>query len=288
MFLGGVAPRLAHGTGLTTTTAVPCAARARAVVANSGQSIHNANSLVDSYASSQGPYGGTNVGTQGDVQAATNIVVNSGATIRGTKVPNSPAGFGVISPPADATDLGVFVLNSGQSVTLNAGNYVASNFTMNSSSTLRVSGGVVSIWVSGALILGGAANPQGLPHNLEFLVTEMQDVHVNSGGALAGFIYAPMASVLVDATVFGSVVGRTVTLNSGGRVHFDRDAKCPACPSGQTFCGGACTNTQTDPSNCRLCGTFAPPGTPATREPASRPISARRLGRSGFSPRPPA
>ncbi len=237
-FLGG-GDRAAIG---ATTTAIPCAAKAKAVIANTGQSFHNANSMV-----------------QGDVQAA-QAIVHNGGTISGVQTPNTPAGLAVVPVPAGATNLGTFLLGSGQSRNLTAGNYVASSFTMNSNSTLTVSGGIVQVWVTGALVIGGRANNNGVPENLEFLVTGTADAHVNSGATLFGFIYAPRAPVLIDSVVHGSITGSTTTINSGGQVIFDPGSSCPVCPPGQTSCNGVCKDLQSDVNNCGACGNMCPGG----------------------------
>src|SRR5579863_1769473 len=141
-------------------TAVPCAAKAKAVIANVGQSLHNAASTV-----------------QGDVQAGTTIIKNGNAVITGTQTPKTPAGLVVVPAPANATNLGNFVVSG--TVTLPAGNYVATSFNMNGGSSLKVSGGVAQIWVSGGVNLTGMANAGGDPTNLEILLTGNQGVNVN-------------------------------------------------------------------------------------------------------------
>jgi hypothetical protein len=223
-------------------SAIPCPALAVAVLANTGQSIHNANSMV-----------------QGDVRSAHGIVHNGG-TISGTQTTNSPAGLAQVPVPAGATNLGVFLLGSGQSRNLTAGNYVASSFTLNSNSTLTVSGGAVQIWVTGALVIGGRANFNGTPGNLAFLINSNADAHVNSGGTLFGFIYAPTANVLVDSVVHGSVTGSNTTLNSGGQVIFDAGSKCPVCTPPLVDCNGTCKDLTSDPNNCGACGNVCPGG----------------------------
>ena len=190
-------------------TAVPCAAKAKAVIANTGQSVHNSGSTV-----------------QGDVQAASTIVKNGTAVITGTQTPNTPAHLAVVPVPAGAKNLGNFVVSG--TVTLPAGNYVATSFNMNGGSTLKISGGVAQIWVSGGVNLTGTANAGGDPTNLELLLTGNQGVNVNGNTNFTGFIYAPNASVLIGAIVNGSVVGSSTTLNSGGQVNFVPAAVCPA------------------------------------------------------------
>ena len=193
-----------------TVTSVPCAAKAKAVIANTSQSFHNAASAVT-----------------GDVQAAQQIVHNGG-TISGTQTPNTPANLPVVPAPAGATNLGDFSLGSGQTRNLAAGNYVARSFNLNSNSTLTVSGGIVQIWVTGSLSIGGNANNGGVPENLEFLVSSVSGANVNGGAAVSALIYAPTGPVTVGAVVHGSVTGSRTTLNSGGQVVFDATSICPA------------------------------------------------------------
>jgi hypothetical protein len=190
-------------------TAVPCAAKAKAVIANTSQSIHNSGSNV-----------------QGNVQAASTIVKNGNAIISGTQTPNTPAGLAVVPVPAGATNLGNYVVTG--TVTLAAGNYVANSFNMNQGANLVITGGIAQIWVTGAsLSLAGTANAGGDPTNLEFLVTSQQFVSVNSGSNITAFIYAPRGGVVVDGTVNGSVVGSSTTLNGNGKVNAVPAAVCP-------------------------------------------------------------
>jgi hypothetical protein len=51
-------------------------------------------------------------------------------------------------------------------------------------------------------------------------------VNINGGGALYGLVYAPTSIVLVSSPVFGTVVGKSVTLNTGAAVHFDQSSVC--------------------------------------------------------------
>src|SRR6478609_2515595 len=83
---------------------IPCSALANAATANTGRIVSNQGSLVDSYQSVQGPYGGTNVGTNGNVQAATTIL-NNGGVIQGTKTTGTPAGLAIVPVPAGAANL---------------------------------------------------------------------------------------------------------------------------------------------------------------------------------------
>jgi hypothetical protein len=230
---------------LTATDPVPCAAWALTVVGNTGTVVLGSSTLVDSYQSSLGAYGGSNVGSAAIVQAATTIT-NNGGVVRGTLRPNTPAGLAVVPVAAGARNLplgsptpGSLNINTaGQSITLAPGNYVAANVTVNAPGAIRISpAGQVRIWVTGTLNLGGNVNLGGIPKNLAFLVNSSGFVNINRGGALSGMVYAPTSTVNASGPVFSAIVGRSVTLNSGAAVHFDQSSVCapPAAQVDQSF-----------------------------------------------------
>jgi alpha-tubulin suppressor-like RCC1 family protein len=213
---------------------VPCLARDTAVIANTGHVFVNRGTLVDSFQSTAGAYGGTNVGDEGNVRAGSTIVDNGGV-VAGAQTPNSPAGLAAVPVPAAAINLpldsptpGNVNLNSAaDTLTLSPGNYVAANVNITSGGVLNAAfAGPVYIWVTGTLNLGGTENLGGFPANLQFLVVGTGPVNVNSGGQLFGQIYAPNATLTLGSTVFGSVTGSQVTLNSGADVHFDQSSAC--------------------------------------------------------------
>jgi hypothetical protein len=215
--------------------AVPCAAWADTIVGNTGSIVIGARTLVDSYQSSLGAYGGSNVGSAAVVQAATTIV-NNGGVIHGTQRQHAPAGFAVVPVPPGARNLplgapapGALNINTAaQSITLAPGNYVATSVTVSAPGAITISPpGQVRIWVTGTLTLGGNVNVRGVPKNLAFLVTSSGFVNINGGGALYGLVYAPRSAVSVNSPVFGTVIGSSVTLNIGAAVHFDQSSVCP-------------------------------------------------------------
>jgi hypothetical protein len=262
--------------------AVPCNAWDRAIVANSGGVMLNSQTRVDSYRSSAGAYGGSNVGAGAIVQAATSIMNNG--VVKGQLVPSTPAGLAVVPVPSGAIKLplgsaapgSLNINDSASSITLAPGNYVAANINVNFPGAITIApAGQVRIWVTGTLNLGGNENQNGAPRNLAFLVTSSADVNVNSNGSLYGLIYAPTSKVNVNSTIFGAIVGSSVTLNSGGAVHFDvssttREATC----SGHGTCSA--------PSSALTC--TCDPGWLGTdcSTPSTPPIPPRRL------PKPPS
>ncbi len=239
----------------TPADAVPCSAWSDAVVANSGAMTLNARTVIDSYDSSSGPYGGSNIGSGVLVQAAKSIT-NNGAIVRGLLQPNTPGGFSVVPVPANAIKLplgssspgSININTAADSITLAPGNYVAANINVNFPGAIKIApAGQVRIWVTGNLNLGGNENLNGTPRNLAFLVTSSSFVNVNSGGALYGMIYAPTSSVSVNSAIFGSIIGSGVNfVNSGASLHFDR--------------GAACSQVSTTPGGTGLAPLPKPPG----------------------------
>lgn len=212
---------------------VPCSAWAKTVDANTSNITIGAGTLIDSYQSSLGAYGGTNVGSAALVQAATSIW-NNGGVVRGTLKPRTPGGFSVIPIPAGATNLplgartpgSVGIGSAADSITLAPGNYVAANFNIGSPGAIKISPpGQVRIWVTGQLSVGGSLNQGGIPKNLAFLVNSAGWVNINNG-AIYGLVYAPTSTIFVNGSVFGGVIGKSVTVNSGGAVHFDQSGIC--------------------------------------------------------------
>jgi hypothetical protein len=243
---GRVAPtgdegtRQAHQASFQAGVAVvPCVAWANAVVANTGNVMLNAGALIDSYQPAVGPYGVANTGSAANVEVATTLT-NNGGIIHGGVTQNLPAGLSVIPVPTGATNLplgssspGSLNINTASDdITLGPGDYVAANISVNSPGAIKVSPqGTVRIWVTGSLNLGGNENPNGNPRNLTFLVTSSGVVNVNSNGALYGLIYAPTSGIILDSTVYGAVIGATLTLNSGAAVHFPQGRFANALPS---------------------------------------------------------
>jgi hypothetical protein len=213
---------------------VPCAAWADAVVANTSNVSIGASTLTDSYRSSLGAYGGTNVGSAAIVQAAGSIW-NNGGVVKGTLKPRAPAGFSVAAVPAGAKNLPLgagspgtlSISTAAQSITLAPGNYVAANLNVSAPGAINISPpGQVRIWVTGSLNLGGSLNLNGVPKNLAFLAPNAGWININNGPGLYGMVYAPKSGMFVNGPVFGTVIGSSLTLNSGGAVHYDVSSSC--------------------------------------------------------------
>src|SRR5262249_21968144 len=173
-------------------TTVPCAARADAVIANSGRVISKKHSLVDSYNSALGPYGGTNVGSHGTVRAATEVEKHGGG-IKGSVIEHSPANLPeiAVSPIAPPLPLGaktpghLDLHKKHQSITLHPGDYIAKSIDLDGPAEIRVSPmGYVRIFVEGKLSIGGHVNQHGRTQDLQFIVTGEHEVHIQRKGSL--------------------------------------------------------------------------------------------------------
>jgi len=220
--------------------AVPCEARADAVIANTGIVSMDEQSLVDSYQSALGPYGHGNEGNRGShgtVRSAESIALHGG-TIYGLQIENSPAGLTDVPIPANARPLplgahvpgNLHIHDQHDSITLPPGNYVATDIDLDFPGTINVFPGLVSIFVTGHLSLGGHVNLQGSPRNLQLIVLGSHEVRLQPNGTLVGLLYAPQSEVELHSEVFGSVVGRSVKFDEHSAVHYDQSSACPGPP----------------------------------------------------------
>lgn len=222
----------------TPATPVPCAARADAVIANAGRVFSLHHSLVDSYKSTLGDYGGSNRGDDGNVRAA-EWIVRRGGIIHGHRFEKSPAGLMDIAVPNDARPLPLnanypghlLIHDEHDSITLRPGNYVAEDVDVQFPGAIHVFPvGLVSIFVKGHLYLDGHENLHGDRAQLQFIVTGEREVHVGRFGTLVGLIYAPRSAVELHSKVFGSVIGRSVEIGAESAVHYDQSLACSATP----------------------------------------------------------
>lgn len=216
---------------------ISCSALAKAITATTGAVtlIANSGALIDSYSSSQGAYGGSNIGANGNVVAGGSIT-NNGGTINGQQTPNTPSSLPIPTIPSNAINLPIgssspgnlYINQASDSVILAPGTYVVQNLNVNSPGALSISPiGEVTIFVTGSLNLGGSENPNGVPGYLTFIVTQAGWVNLNANGQLYGGIYAPTSGINVSSQVYGYLVGSSVTLNGGAAVHYDQNGACP-------------------------------------------------------------
>jgi len=115
--------------------------------------------------------------------------------------------------------------------TLANGNYCFHNVTLTNSGQLKING-LVTIKLTGTLNAGGAStvnNTTLIPANLRILssYSGSNGVIFSNGNSAYLLIYAPNTSVADtgSAPLFGTVVGKTVTLSNSGAIHYDTQLK---------------------------------------------------------------
>jgi hypothetical protein len=141
-------------------------------------------------------------------------------------------------------------VNNNKTLTINGpANVVMTNLHLRSGSALRLNtaGGPVTLWVIDDFIMDSNAQlaplnllPQDVQINLlsdnvinPEVTIQLDTVDLASNTKLYGMVYAPNAAVTIRSNfeLFGSLVARSVDLNSNATFHFD-EALIPATSSG--------------------------------------------------------
>jgi hypothetical protein len=135
---------------------------------------------------------------------------------------------GTYSYNASTGDLSLSGINIA---TLTNGTYCFHNVTLTNSGQLKVNG-PVTIKLTGTLSTSGATslpNTTLIPSNLRILSSYSGSNGVNLGNSssLQLVIYAPNTGVSItgSAPLFGTVVGKTMTLSNSGAIHYDTQLK---------------------------------------------------------------
>ncbi len=126
-------------------------------------------------------------------------------------------------------------VNAGGNVVLSGGTYFFTDLILQGGGMLTING-PSTFYVTGRLNVGGGqlVNPSGLAQNLIVNAhpyalpqghnpSDLQLV-VNGSASTAMAVYAPERDIMVDggSPFFGSIVGRSVTLQGGTQFHYDR------------------------------------------------------------------
>ena len=126
-----------------------------------------------------------------------------------------------------------FSLGKNQNLPLAGGNYYLNNISLATGSQLTFNG-PTTIYCHGTFTMNGqtytAAN---LPKNLTIVMcpgptgTAPGDLTITSGAALYANIYAPQSNVVISGqgSIYGSVLGLTVSMSGGGAIHYDLSLK---------------------------------------------------------------
>lgn len=150
------------------------------------------------------------------------------------------------------------VVNNNKTLTITGpANIVVTNLELKSASALRVNttGGPVTFWViddfimrSNALMAPLDMKPNNLTVNLlsdnvinPEISIDVDDVSFFSNTQLHAKLYAPSAAIIVNSNfeMFGSVIARSIDLNSNASFHFDEAliaATSSGAPTFETIC----------------------------------------------------
>ncbi len=144
--------------------------------------------------------------------AATLQAVNDDATIPPTAYGKSAVGG---KTGAD------FSIGNGDSVTLAAGTYFFTSFTVGGGSTVAISG-QVNILCTGKVSIGGGGqfNGTGNAYALRFWSSGNTFDLSNGNTLFSGFVYAPNARIGISggSRLIGGVFGSSVTISGGSRI----------------------------------------------------------------------
>jgi len=238
------------------------------------EKVRVGNGLVtvkaDSYDSTDGNYGGSNVRENADVgtnsKAASaveilpqgevhgNVTVGAGAAPASSAVNSKGLITGTISSapsavllpsvrtvPANATRLGDVYLDGSQQLVLNQGTYYMTDLDVLGSSTITCNGKVV-VYIDCSTDKGspdiriggnGIVNTSGVPSNLVlYCRDDVVDIAVSGASSFYGGIYAPQATITLNSgTIYGSIIGKRVNMNGAtSHVHYDEALHDPANP----------------------------------------------------------
>ncbi|MFH5804452.1 TadG family pilus assembly protein [Alienimonas sp. DA493] len=123
-----------------------------------------------------------------------------------------------------------FLLDGGRSYTLPSGDYYFHDLILTGSSMLYAEPGV-NIYVTGRLDTSGGdvVNSSQIPGNLRIFMTGGPVRFAGSSDSHM-VIYAPDSEVVItgDSGFYGAVVGKTLSLEGGGSVHYDEDLNLDA------------------------------------------------------------
>lgn len=117
-----------------------------------------------------------------------------------------------------------FKLSGGDHVALPPGTYYFSKLTLSGGSSITVTG-TTEIYCVGDFTASGSsiANTSQLPANLQIFCTGSK-VDISGGSDFYGAVYAPSSKVVRSSGsnhVYGSLIGKELTLSGGGGAHAD-------------------------------------------------------------------
>ncbi|MCW8966352.1 MAG: hypothetical protein OQK82_06675, partial [Candidatus Pacearchaeota archaeon] len=191
-----------------------------AVIAQDGEVMLNSNCFTNSFNSVTGEQDLGN----GHVISSAHITVNSTPSIKGTMYDYTTVPIEVFPVPGEAQTIDTFIVNSNETATLEHGIYYIKNLILNSNSTLIIQGGYVKIWFDTCTIDGTIIVDK--TKHLWMVGTEYCEyLNINSSTQFTGIIYAHNRRINANWPVTGSIIGKTITLNSEAYINYDEDTR---------------------------------------------------------------
>jgi hypothetical protein len=183
----------------------------------------------------------------GNATAGTTVSKAASAVVGGTITNNALApvmtmpSVPACSPFSSSSGItGTFTYNSSTGdltlsgvniATLANGTYCFHNVSLSNSAQLKVNG-PVTIKMTGTLSTSGATslpNTTLIPSNLRILSSfgGSNGITFGNSSSLQLVVYAPNTNVSItgSAPLFGTVVGKTITLSNSGMIHYDTQLK---------------------------------------------------------------
>lgn len=209
------------------------------------------NARVDSYDSRNGAYGGSNVGSLGDI--GTNSTNASTLDLTGNVSVLGDAQVGPDGDPSEVIDLtgrasisgtqsalttekvfesaeteevslGALNISGSTTRTYAGGTYHFSSISISGTGSLRFTG-PATVYVSGAVSVSGngITTADNSPPNFLLYVTTDDTVQITGNGNFYGAIYAPDSQVNITGNggLYGAVVSESYNQVGNGGVHFD-------------------------------------------------------------------
>jgi Tfp pilus assembly protein PilX len=136
-----------------------------------------------------------------------------------------------LTPGAGPLVLGNVRLSGGSTLHLRAGTYNLNSFVLTGNSNVIVDSGPIVFNIEGDDVATVVDLTGGTTTNLSFDPTNFQinyrgtgSILMNGGTAAAALVYAPRAALSLSggANFYGSLLGASVTITGGTRVHYDR------------------------------------------------------------------
>jgi hypothetical protein len=220
----------------------------------------NSSTITESFDSSGGPFSSLNQGKSGHIGSNADLFVESTSTINGnitahddiTLRPDVTVTGGqtqgaptqtvpAVTPPGSS--LGDKTLADWTILTLAAGTYYYDHLTIGYGAMLLTSGGPVTIYVGGDVSIGQNVTIGAHP------ATNLTIVTNGSGGDASNAKWVSGSGLIMSAAVFGSntdfyfgqntrvygsILGRTIYVDTGGQIRYDRaTASKGLCRSGK-------------------------------------------------------